>query len=148
MAFISVDTSGFNSLFSASTKLGQKTVAANVPSQSEKNLKNSNRSLSREVTNLNTENKLLSKENQELTRNNKQLSQELTKTQVQKTQDLYEKNNLEPSESVDKPVVQTSAEKTFVEMTVAALQTPPVSYDASTELSGSNNPGDFFSAVT
>lgn len=135
---ITVDTSGFDSLFAASARLAQKTVDANVPSQGEKILKNANRSLSRENSSLNTENKLLSKENQQLTIDKKQLSQELTKTQTQKTQDLYEKNNLESSDRskiVDDSSEQVAVEKTPVDTSFESVpQSPPISYNANTEL--------------
>lgn len=144
---ITVDTSGFNSLFAASAKLAQKTVDANVPTQGEKILKKANRSLSRENFSLNTDNKLLSKEIQQLTIDKKQLSQELTKTQAQKTQDLYEKNNLESSdrsEIVDDSSEQVAVEKTPVDTSFGAVPQPPtISYNANTELASGSSPGDF-----
>ena len=152
MAVNSVDTSGFNSLFAASTRLGLKAVDANVPSQSERNLKSSNRSLSREITSLNTENKLLSKENQQLTLDNKELSQELIKTQAQKTQDLYEKNNLQSSdrsENVDDSSEQVATERPSVDISFESIpQSPPISYNASTELASGSSPGDLIRLST
>ena len=142
MADISVDTSGFNSLFAASTKLGQQAVAANVPSQSERKLKTANRSLSRENTSINTDNKLLTRENQALVRDNRQLSQELTRTNAQKTQDLYEENNLKNAESL--PVADSTSEysvDTAPPSDPAVITAQAISYDANTSLSTAGNRG-------
>ena len=150
MTSISVDTSGYSSLFAASVKLAQQTVAANVPSQAERNLKKSNRSLSREITNLNTENKLLTEENQILTRSNRQLSQQISRTQAQKTQNLYAENNLNPDNN--SPAIDASSDTSPRESVspVAATIIPAAQtlYDSNTNLSNANNPGSTFAAMT
>ena len=146
MAVTSIDSSGFNSLFAASTRLAQQTVAANVSGQGERILKRANGSLKREVADLSTENKLLAKENQQLNKDNKQLSRDLSQVQAKNTQDLYEKNNLKASQQTKSS--EYSAEKTMTgdagvkspDVSAAAIET--VNYHANTASSSAK----FFSA--
>lgn len=78
---------GFNSLFQASASLARKTVEANVPSQTEKNLSADNRSLVQENSRLEQENNDLNQKNEQLEQENTNLSQELRESESSRQQD-------------------------------------------------------------
>ncbi len=81
MSISNIESSGFNSLFKSSEALMAKTVEANVPSQTERNLKSSNRSLSSENISLEGQNRLLSERNDDLIKDNRNLTQDLKESQ-------------------------------------------------------------------
>jgi len=92
MAITNIESTGFNSLFLAGSRLGRQAIDANVPTQKEKNLNSANRSLKIENSNLTTENRLLTEENQDLSKDNKFLSKQVDRvqaeSQAEKGQDL------------------------------------------------------------
>ena len=88
MAITSIESTGFNSLFKASSNLARQTIDANTPTPKEKSLKADNRSLNRENFSLEAQNKLLSEQNDELEKNNRNLSQQVK--EYQQVENVYQ----------------------------------------------------------
>ncbi|MCU7834052.1 MAG: hypothetical protein KZQ83_02275 [gamma proteobacterium symbiont of Taylorina sp.] len=157
MAITNIESTGFNSLFLASERLGRQAVDANVPTQKEKNLNSANRSLKSENTSLNTENRLLTEENLELTKNNQLLSRQVDLSQAENLSekrknlddigsDLY--NSLGKGENPSKNSADLATKNTSPEpadvATQPAVVPQAVSYNASSELLTSPVSGSSF----
>jgi hypothetical protein len=137
MSISNIESSGFNSLFKSSEALMAKTVEANVPSQTERNLKSSNRSLSSENISLEGQNRLLSERNDELLKDNRNLTQDLKESQ-QKAESASSKNvetsrteqmasaensNQQPTRSEEKASSADDIDTTNYESTTAPTNT-------------------------
>jgi len=163
MAITNIESTGFNSLFLASSRLGRQAIDANVPTQKEKNLNSANRSLKIENSNLTTENRLLTEENQDLSKDNKFLSKQVDRvqaeSQAEKGQDLKDiskdsgsdiYSHLEKGENFSKNSEDLSAASDNqprpprVADVPVQRATPPVSYNASSELLGDTTSGSSF----
>jgi len=111
MAVESLELGAYSTLFKASVKFGQQRVEANVPSEKEKSLQKSNRSLNRENDRLEDKNKALSEKNQELQKRNLNLSQQLKSNEV-RNQEIASRNTerdeIEPAENTPTPTESNS----------------------------------------
>jgi uncharacterized protein YlxW (UPF0749 family) len=121
MAITNIESTGFNSLFQASSNLARQAIEANTPTPKEKILKADNRSLSRENFSLEAQNKLLSEQNDELEKDNKSLTQQVKEYQkVENTyQSEFDTNNTQ-SET-------RSVEKAKTADDIASTKSPTVS---------------------
>lgn len=130
MVVDSLELGAYSTLFKASVKFGQQRVEANVPTEKEKSLQKSNRSLNRENDRLEEKNKALSEKNQELQKRNLNLSQQLKNNEV-RNQELASRN----------------AERDEVEIEPAQnTPTPPESNSISSYRQASENPDNIETA--
>jgi|GEM_PF-3517820 len=82
MVVESLKLGAYSTLFKSSVEFGQQRVEANVPTDKEKSLQKSNRSLTRENDRLEDQNQALAEKNQELQKRNFNLAQQVKDNQV------------------------------------------------------------------
>ena len=102
MAITNIESTGFNSLFQASSRLAKQTIEVNVPTQKENRLKANNRSLTRENISLEAQNKSLDNQNQELKSENKDLSRQVNEFQSDQSQRLNDNSSQQETRSEEK----------------------------------------------
>jgi len=102
MNITNIESTGFNSLFQASSALARKTIEANVPTQKERALKADNNSLSRDNLSLEAQNKRLEEQNIELENNNRELSRQVKETQTEQFRQPYENSSQQETRSEEK----------------------------------------------
>jgi hypothetical protein len=150
MAITNIESTGFNSLFSASSRLAKRTIDANTTNQNERNLKTNNRSLTRENTTLKSQNKLLTRENEVLSSDNKSLSQQVNQSQAEKSQKLYENSTKQatyleefstPSKNIDTsaPVANANTAEQHTEISSTSSYTSNYKSTDTVELGHSFN---------
>lgn len=98
----SLELGAYSTLFKSSVKFGQQTVQANVPTDKEKSLQKSNRSLTRENNRLEEQNQDLVEKNQALQKRNLNLAQQLKSNEF-KNQELSERSAETPEPAQFEP---------------------------------------------
>ena len=140
MAITNIESTGFNSLFQASSNLARQTVEANVPTLKEKVLKADNRSLTRENISLEAQNKRLEDQNIKLENDNRDLTRQVNESQNEKSERLNDNSSQQETRSEEKAKSADNVDftqKTPVTPPPQQTESPVInSYTPSADVSG------------
>ena len=107
MAIESLELGAYSTLFKSSVKFGQQRAEANVPTNIEKSLRTSNRTLNRENDRLEDQNQTLAEKNQELQKRNLNLSQQVRAIEERNQETASrnaEQSEIQPAENTPAPI--------------------------------------------